>query len=92
MFARTEIIISICPVKQDKFKLMEILNKYLTPEDKMMVAIKHQTDENYVNKIIRGIRGKRSPKAKRILADLESLAQENVLWMGHKRSLLGIKK
>lgn len=64
------------------------LRKYLLPEDKMMVAVKWEVDESYIDKILRGDRDVRSERAQGIVADLEALAQENILWMGHKRQLI----
>ena len=61
------------------------MNKYeirelITPEDKMIVAIRHLTDATYINKLLSGVRHGSSEKGRQILADLEKLAEENKSW------------
>lgn len=69
---------------------MLVLNKKLFREDKMIVAVKHDTHENYINQILRGERSCNSEKAKAIVADLELLAAENVTWLEHKAGLMEV--
>lgn len=69
---------------------MLTLNKRLYREDKLMVAVKHDTDENYINQILRGERRRRSKKARAIVADLEKLADENTKWLEHKAGLMEV--
>lgn len=84
--------VSICHVNVN-FKTHEDmrrsdLNKFLTPEDKMMVAVKYEVDPSYVRHLLRNERAAESETAKAILNDLETLACENILWFRHKKELI----
>jgi hypothetical protein len=56
----------------------EEIQTHVFPEDKMMVAVKHEVDYTYVNKIISGTREARSETAQKIVDDLSAMAELNL--------------
>jgi len=67
---------------------MNELQENLFPEDKVMVAIKHEVHTKYVEMILRGARNAKSKRAQAIISDLEALACENIAWREHKQNLI----
>lgn len=64
--------------------------KHLFREDKLIVAVKHETSEDYINKLLSGKRPANTDRAKEILNDLELLANENMVWRISKVEELGV--
>lgn len=75
-------------VKETNKAKMNDLKENLFPEDKAIVAVKHEVHIKYVEMILRGKRAVRSKKAKAVMAALELLACENIAWRSHKQNLL----
>lgn len=65
-------------------------NKNLFPEDKMMVAVKHESSCSYIDQLLNGTRKAETEHAQAIIADLETLAAENVQFRLAKAELLGV--
>lgn len=65
--------------------------KKLYREDKLIVAVKNETSESYINEILRKSVNDQTPKAQQILKDLRKLADENEKWFQRKANKMKVK-
>ena len=67
------------------------ISKKLFREDKLIVAVKNETSESYINEILRGDKNDQTDKAKQVLKDLQRLAKENEKWLKAKGRKMNVE-